>query len=181
MKFAEKHSGDSIKIFCISIDKEGASMVGPFVKKMGYTLPILLDSYQKTAERYGVRSLPALFVIDGNGIIRYSTIGFNEKKPLDAKLEGIISNIRQGKTVVASSSEPQGESVRVAEQPAVNDTTTSSIPTAKDRWDAIVAVECGMSLDKLADSLGVTPQEIKNWYADLKKAAITLWEKKGTQ
>jgi thiol-disulfide isomerase/thioredoxin len=175
MKFAAKHKGDSIKVFCISIDKEGASIVTPFVKEQGYTLPILLDPYRKTAERYGVRSLPALFVIDGRGIIRYSSVGYHENDPLDVKLEGIITSIRQGKEIAPNTPEQQGEMVDVENASTQSEKTAYVLP--KNRWDAIVAVECGMSLEKLADSLKVTPQDIKSWYTDLKKAAIKLWEK----
>ncbi|MBN1575232.1 MAG: TlpA family protein disulfide reductase [Chitinispirillaceae bacterium] len=177
MKFAEKHVGDSLKIFCISIDKEGERIVGPFIKEKGYTLPVLLDPYRKTAERYGVASLPALFVLDGRGIIRYASIGFKKNDPLDMKLEGIIGDIRSGRPVAAGAVVSQGESVAVEAAPASAPKLQRAPLTAKDRWDAIVAVECGMSLEKLADSLAVEPQVIKGWYADLKKAAMGLWEK----
>jgi len=96
IKFAEKHNDDSIKIFCISIDKEGAAVVGPFADKNKYTLPILLDPYRKTAERYGVTALPVMFVIDEKGIIRYASLGYDENQPVDIKLETIISSIRTG-------------------------------------------------------------------------------------
>jgi peroxiredoxin len=178
MKFAAGHTADSIKVFTVSIDNEGAGIIAPFVKKHRFTLPVLLDPYKKTAERYGVTSLPALFVIDERGIIRYSSVGFDEKESLETKLETIVSNLRQGRTVVQQPVPATEESVAAAN-------TTPSTPPApapqqknllpKDRWNAIVAVECGTAIDKLADSLMVTPEEIKKWYADLKNAAIKLW------
>ncbi|MBN1307278.1 MAG: TlpA family protein disulfide reductase [Chitinispirillaceae bacterium] len=177
MKFAEKHAGDSIKLFCISIDREGERIVAPFVKEKGYTLPVLLDPYRKTAERYGVASLPALFVLDERSIIRYASVGFRENDPLDVKLEGIVSDIRAGRTVTIVGSVSGGESVAVEADVASATKPQRVLLTAKNRWDAIVAVECGMSLEKLADSLEVEPQVIKGWYADLKKAATKLWEK----
>ncbi len=181
MKFAEKHSGDSVKILCVSIDKEGEQIVGPFVKEKGYSVAVLLDPYRKTADRYGVASLPALFILDGRGIIRYASVGFDEKEPLDAKLEGIIGDIRAGRAISKSATALQGESVAVETVPAPAVKQERPPLTAKDRWNAIVAVECGMSLEKLADSLAVEPQVIKGWYADLKKAAMTLWEPSGGQ
>jgi peroxiredoxin len=180
MKFSEKHKTDSITIFCISIDKEGSSIVAPFVKKSGFTLPILLDPYRKTAERYGVKKLPALFVIDGKGTIRYSSVGYEEKEPLDTKLESIISDIRSGKTVSAKAESETAESVEIEETKGA-DTSGPSPLKAKERWNAIVAVECGMPLQKLADSLGVQQEEIRSWYSDLKKAAISLWESDTTE
>lgn len=177
MKFAGKHEDDSIKIFCISIDKEGSSLVAPFVKESGYTLPVLLDQYRKTAERYGVQKLPALFVVDGKGAIRYSSVGYDGKEPLDKKLETIVSDIRSGRAVTTRAGNETAEAVAVETiEPGEKKQAGPSMITARERWNAIVAVECGMSLEKLADSLGVQQQEIKSWYSDLKKAAITLWE-----
>lgn len=185
MKFAAAHVADSVKILLVSIDKEGAPIVDPYVKENKFTLPVLLDPYRKTAERYGVSSLPALFVLDGKGTIRYSSVGFKENDPLDAKLESIVADIRANRPVAAALNVAQGEAVAVeAALPVAPATAAPAAPvapaplTAKDRWNAIVAVECGMSLEKLADSLKVEPQAIKGWYADLKSAATALWEGK---
>lgn len=170
IRFSEKHKDDSIKVFCISIDKDGAAIVGPFADKQKYTLPILLDPYRKTAERYGITALPVMFVIDGKGIIRYSSFGYDEKEPVDRKLETIISSIRTGTTL------PAVDTVATERTADGIPRRNNSVITPKSRWDAIVAVECGMKLEHLADSLGVQADEIKKWYADLKKAAISLWK-----
>ncbi|MBN1760562.1 MAG: TlpA family protein disulfide reductase [Chitinispirillaceae bacterium] len=180
MKFAKKHTADSIKVFAVSIDKEGSSIVAPFVKENNITLPVLFDQYRKTAERYGVTSLPALFVVDERGIIRFSSVGFDGKEPLDEKLDAIVGDLRSGKAVSRKQSSEAGESVAVdsgASTPNDSTTVIKAPLSPKDRWNAIVAVECGTSLEQLADSLKVTPEEIKGWYADLKKAAMGLWEK----
>jgi peroxiredoxin len=93
-KFMTNHTKDSIKLFCVSIDKEGADIVAPFVTKRDYTVPVLLDRYAKTAGRYGVKHLPALFVVDTHGIIRYSSTGYDDKVKLREKLEGLIRSIK---------------------------------------------------------------------------------------
>jgi cytochrome c biogenesis protein CcmG, thiol:disulfide interchange protein DsbE len=94
--FADKHKNDNVVILCVSIDEEGADIVNPFVKEKGYTMQVLLDPYTKTAERYGVKSLPALFVIDTMGIIRFASHGYDAKNPLGPKLEKILKGIREG-------------------------------------------------------------------------------------
>jgi peroxiredoxin len=116
MKFMEKHTADSVKIFCISIDKEGATKVKPFVVEKNYTVPVLLDPYQKTAERYGVKSLPALFVVGPDGVIRFSSLGFEEGTSLVDKLESILTSIRTGQEITVSAG--HGEAVAVEESPA---------------------------------------------------------------
>lgn len=94
MRFAQKHTTDSIKVFCVSIDKEGVDIVDPYVKEHKMTVPVLIDQYSKTAQRYGVNRLPALVVIDPMGIIRYSSIGYDSTTTVDAVLESVIAKIK---------------------------------------------------------------------------------------
>ncbi len=174
---AQKHSTDSVKIFCISIDKEGASKVGPVVTERKYTLPVLLDPYCKTAERYGVSSLPALFVIDPMGNIRYSSSGYNENESLSQKIDSLISQIRQNKPNPVLSAK---DTTAAAMTPVSSRDSGKSVAqkwiSPKVRWDAIVRVECGVPVKNIADSLGVQPDEIRQWFTDLKKAATALWD-----
>lgn len=74
--FYEKYKDKNIKIFLISIDSKGNAIVAPHIKEANYTLPVLLDPYKRTAERYGVKSVPSLFVIGEDGKIMYSAKGF---------------------------------------------------------------------------------------------------------
>ena len=98
-KFVEAHVADTVKLFCISLDKDGASAVEPCAKERNYTVPILYDQYKKAAERYGVKSLPSLVVIDPRGIIRYASTGYDEKINMRDRLEQVLKAIKSGKPV----------------------------------------------------------------------------------
>ncbi len=77
---------DSVKLFLVSIDKQGKSIVSPVVKEHGFKSEVLLDNYQRTAKRYGVKALPTLFLIDRKGIVRYVSYGYDKDvglKPLE--------------------------------------------------------------------------------------------------
>ncbi len=177
--FAGKHKKDNVIVLCVSIDKEGADIVDPFVKEKGYAVQVLLDPYTKTSERYGVRSLPALFVIDTMGIIRFASLGYDEKNPLDPKLEKILKAIREGAKI--SVAEEGGAFVPVdtvgSRNPRVGagETPKPLRPSPKQRWNAIARVECGEPIEKVAAAIGVTPAELHAWYGDLKKAASAMW------
>jgi peroxiredoxin len=178
MNLAQSHSSDSIKFFCISIDKEGASKVEPVVSERKYTLPVLLDPYCKTAQRYGVSSLPALFVIGPLGDIYYSSSGYNESTQIGQKIEALISQIRND-TMNTGSSATESDS-----SSSIKDVSREVLPkwiSPKSRWEAIVKVECGMPVTSIADSLGVQPDEIRKWFTELKKAATDLWDSTKTQ
>lgn len=182
MTIGQKHSTDSVKIFCISIDKEGASKVAPVVTERKYTLPVLLDPYCKTAERYGVSSLPALFVIDPLGNIRYSSSGYNENESLSQKIDSLITQIRQNKENPVTSTKDSVTTVKTSV--SGRDTGKHVTPkwiTPKERWDAIVKVECGVPVETIADSLGVQPAEIRKWFTELKTTATTLWDSTKTR
>lgn len=186
IKFQQKHVSDSVKVLCVSIDKEGASIVAPFITEKQYAIPVLLDPYRKTAERYGVTALPSLFVIDQSGKIRYSSVGYDTSVALDQKLEQIISDIRAGHSVSAASGQVSGDMAVVAggessgSRGSAKNSDSELKPavqlSAKQKWDAIVKVECGNTVQSVADSLHVTPDEIRAWFTELKKAARSIWE-----
>jgi peroxiredoxin len=175
--FIEENKKDNIIAFCISIDKDGASVVEPFVKERKYNLPILLDPYKKTSERYGVSSLPALFVIDTMGVIRYSSTGYNEKISLKDKLKKIVKAIKEG-SIIDIKEDAEAVSVPLDTFSGVSQ-TKAAIPqiTPHQKWKAIARVECGEPLDKVAASINVSSEELQLWYNELKKAAIAIWEK----
>jgi thiol-disulfide isomerase/thioredoxin len=171
--FAQNHKSDPIKVFCVSMDKEGATIVAPFVKEKGYDIPILLDQYCRTAERYGVKSVPALFVIGPNGVIQYSCSGFDDNTNLAEKLEPIVAAAVAGKVVSAKAVDVAGEVVAVQEgahAPAAGDNVTP-----QQRWRAVAQVECGGKIDDVAKEYGVSADVLHGWYEDLKRAAVAAW------
>jgi thiol-disulfide isomerase/thioredoxin len=181
MRFAEKHRDSKIKLFCISIDKEGASIVKPFVQEKGYTVPVLLDPYQKTAERYGVRSLPALVVIGPDGVIRHSSVGYTED--LLETLENAVAAASEGRNYTEESKAAGGEQSVMIEHALDSGQTegrkqagNGESVNARQKWQAVAAVECGRAIDSVAAEIGVAEDDIRKWYEELKRAAIALWK-----
>ena len=177
--FAEKHKADNVLLLCVSVDREGETVVAPFVKEKGLNAEVLLDPYMKTSERYGVKALPALFIIDTLGVIRYCSHGYDEKVDFGQKLERLIAGIKAGKTI-AIVPEKAGSEVVLQGDTAVTVPPTSPSPspvslTPHQKWNAIVKVECGEPVEKVAAAIGVTVDEIHKWHEDLKNAAIKLW------
>ena len=63
--------------------KEDPEKVKIMVESLGVTLQVLMDKYGKVAEKYGVKSLPRLVVIDDKGKVHYIHDGYapgDEKK-----------------------------------------------------------------------------------------------------
>jgi thiol-disulfide isomerase/thioredoxin len=173
--FQKKHADNKIKVICVSVDKEGVGVVAPFVKKHEISLPVLLDPYKKTALRYGVSKLPVLFVIDTLGIIRYSSVGFEENVPLVEKLEGIVAAVARGESLEAGDA-AAGESTDIEAVPGGPEETAGPKEfSAKEKWEAVVRIESGESAEDLAREMGVSHEEILNWQGQLRDAARRIW------
>lgn len=60
-------SKSSFVVLGVSLDKEGAAKVNPYLERLGVTFPIVLDIDSKIATVYGARDLPSTFLIDPQG------------------------------------------------------------------------------------------------------------------
>lgn len=63
------------EIVFVGVNDEDAGTARTFVKKHGYQIPVLIDNKREANRRYGVRSIPSLFIIDRDGVIRQHFIG----------------------------------------------------------------------------------------------------------
>ena len=71
----------------LGINDENPSVARRYVEEGGYTFPTLFDKDQTVAGLYGVRAIPALFVIDRQGQIVGRHRGYgpgSEEKILDS-------------------------------------------------------------------------------------------------
>ena len=78
-----------VKFFLVDVGEEREKIMH-FIEKAGYTIPVLLDRYQKTAERYDALTLPRLFVIDKLGKIRRKQKGFTNPEDFEIEMRELI-------------------------------------------------------------------------------------------
>jgi peroxiredoxin len=69
-----RHQSDGLVIVAISLDAD-AKVVPPFVKQHGFTFPIALDPKMEVAGAYGVRALPASFIVGRDGYLVALALG----------------------------------------------------------------------------------------------------------
>lgn len=95
-QWVKEQSDSSLKVLLIDV-AEKQNEVAPFIKKKGYTLPVLLDVYNMVADKqFGIKSLPHLVIIDPNGYVRLITKGFKDEKTLRLHLDETMAEIRKG-------------------------------------------------------------------------------------
>jgi peroxiredoxin len=86
----EDRSGEGLIILAIDIG-ESKSTVKSFLEANGFSLPVLLDTNNTIAGKYGITGIPTTFFIDKDGIIQEKVVGaFPNKETIETKLDKII-------------------------------------------------------------------------------------------
>jgi peroxiredoxin len=74
-KLYQQLKGEDFEILAVSIDKQGAEAVLPFMKKHNLSFTALIDAKESLKYKYQTRGVPETFIIDRNGIIVEKVIG----------------------------------------------------------------------------------------------------------
>jgi len=79
-----------VKFFLIDVGEEKEKVLN-FINSAGVEIPVLLDRYQKTAERYDALTLPRLFVLDKNGLIQRKQKGFSNPQDFQIEMRELLT------------------------------------------------------------------------------------------
>ncbi|MBI5183045.1 MAG: TlpA family protein disulfide reductase [Nitrospinae bacterium] len=71
----QRFKDDDFEMLTINIDKSGRSGVESYMKELGLTFPVLIDSGGKVSRMYQITGVPETFIIGKNGEIVYKAIG----------------------------------------------------------------------------------------------------------
>ena len=78
---AEEHS-----VVTVAMQSGGARDIATHMDEEGLNFPVITDRDGELAARWGVRGVPASFVVDGAGRIRFSTVGYSTPVGLRGRL-----------------------------------------------------------------------------------------------
>ncbi len=73
-------------VLTVAIDAGDPAALRRYVKERGIHAPVLADFGGRFAADFGVRAVPADFIIDRNGTIRYVEVGYSSQWGLRARL-----------------------------------------------------------------------------------------------
>jgi cytochrome c biogenesis protein CcmG, thiol:disulfide interchange protein DsbE len=91
-KIYNEFRGKGMGMIAVSTDSEKSlSKVKPFVKSRRFSFPILLDPNSEAARKFYVQSIPYSLIVDKEGHIVYSHLGYKKGDELEVKR--IISNL----------------------------------------------------------------------------------------
>jgi len=87
-----RHRQRGFVLLAVSVDSD-ASLVKPFLEKHKLTFPVTLDAKMDLANAYGVRALPASFVVDRNGYLTAVALGPRawDNKAAHTLVEGLLA------------------------------------------------------------------------------------------
>ncbi|HKJ44200.1 MAG TPA: TlpA disulfide reductase family protein [Balneolales bacterium] len=88
----KKYKNKGLIILGVSVDKQGESVVRPFIKKYHVTYPIYIDKSGKVMSKYGpTMGIPTTYIIDKRGDLRYFTVGALTKKELEPRIKKLLN------------------------------------------------------------------------------------------
>lgn len=85
----DRYKDEGLVVLAISVDRQ-RGIVSSYMWENGYTFPVLLADSQVRLT-YKVRGIPALYLIDRQGSVRFYQRGF--KPGLEEKISGAISRL----------------------------------------------------------------------------------------
>jgi peroxiredoxin len=74
-RLAQTYHARGLLVLALSMDREGASVVRPFLKRHGLTLPIGLDPQQAVARLYRIWALPSTLILSRSGVPLFAVQG----------------------------------------------------------------------------------------------------------
>jgi peroxiredoxin len=103
----KRYGGDSVTF--LGISQDDARDTKDFAKEFGVTFPMFLDEKQKgypASNAYGLTSVPTIFLIETDGAVKISCMGFDKKD-----LESIAGELAERKKMTAAALFRANESV----------------------------------------------------------------------
>jgi peroxiredoxin/outer membrane lipoprotein-sorting protein len=84
------HAEFAGKVEFLGVNDEDSGTVKGFLKKAGYTFPVLMDGKRQVHRTYGIRAIPVLLVIDRHGVIRQHFIGSRSEQALRSAIQSVL-------------------------------------------------------------------------------------------
>jgi peroxiredoxin len=80
-EFYKKYKSDKLEVIAVASDSQGLKWVKPYLDKAKATFVSLIDPNNELAVKYNFLATQNGFMIDENGVIRMSEIGYDIRKP----------------------------------------------------------------------------------------------------
>lgn len=86
----EKYRGKGLEIVGISVDRDGWTVINPFVKKLNITYPVVLGNGEVTDAYGGIDAIPTSFFVDRNGKVLLRHVGYMSKEDFEKAVKSAL-------------------------------------------------------------------------------------------
>lgn len=73
-------------VLTVAMQSEGAKQIAAYLSKKGVSYPVINDPEGRLSSRWGVKAVPASFIIDPQGKIRFREVGYTTETGLRLRL-----------------------------------------------------------------------------------------------
>jgi thiol-disulfide isomerase/thioredoxin len=91
--FDAQYRRKGFSVLAVSVDEDGWPVVNRFVDPMKLRMEIVLDG-AGVAQRYGVKEMPAAFLIDRSGRVAATYVGLVERGNMESNIRALLSERR---------------------------------------------------------------------------------------
>jgi peroxiredoxin len=89
-----RYEREGLAVLGVALDRQGASVVKPFVEKKAVNYPILLDPEDRAWAAFALgrrAGIPTTIAIDRRGRIRQVLVGYQERKTLESAVKALLA------------------------------------------------------------------------------------------
>lgn len=87
-----QYKDEGLIILGVSIDKQGKSVVKPFMDKYDVNYPMYIDKSGTVMDKYGpTMGIPTSYVIDKQGKLQYFAVGALTRKELEPRIQDLLN------------------------------------------------------------------------------------------
>ncbi|MGC4072537.1 MAG: TlpA disulfide reductase family protein [Nibricoccus sp.] len=90
IEFQKKHGGDKIALVGLSLDEIPVADVKAFAVKKGINYPVAIASQELLAQFASVEGIPATFIVDRDGKLRFMKVGAASVEDLEKTVAGLL-------------------------------------------------------------------------------------------
>jgi cytochrome c biogenesis protein CcmG/thiol:disulfide interchange protein DsbE len=90
IELQNQYGPKGLVVIGIAMDKQGASVVAPFVKEWKMNYPVLIGGSEVSAAYGNIMSYPTTFLVDREGNVVKKYVGFQEKAVFEKDLKALL-------------------------------------------------------------------------------------------
>ncbi len=90
----KKYADKGFTVIGVSLDKEGPSVVKPFMRQLGMNYPVVMGTAKIVGDYGGITAIPTTFVIDRQGNVITAYQGFTDQATFESVIGPLLENIQ---------------------------------------------------------------------------------------